>query len=255
MSISVIVDALLAAGATAEQIAAAVKAHESVRLAQDEERRRKAREKKRRQRAAVPTCPELSPGQTGTDRDNSGQTGTTPSPSPSPFPPRDIINPPIPSPIPSPSSSSLRSDEETRDKRACAAKQSAEDFDRFWMIWPNKVGKPAAAKAFFKVRGEAEAIIAGVPRYVAETERLGRPWLNPATFLNQRRWEDSPAMTATPQARAGPATGRRNPFFEAYENLCREGYFGENQQPASATERFELLDLAPVAPAERRGNG
>ena len=65
-------------------------------------------------------------------------------------------------------------------------------FARFWGAWPNKVGKPAAERAFKKVAGEIDAILAGIERYVAN-KPCDRPWLNPATFLNQRRWEDQPA--------------------------------------------------------------
>lgn len=68
-------------------------------------------------------------------------------------------------------------------------------FARFWSVWPHKVGKPAAERAFRRVAGEVEDILAGVERYVA-TKPPDRPWLNPATFLNQRRWEDQPAPVA-----------------------------------------------------------
>lgn len=71
-------------------------------------------------------------------------------------------------------------------------KQDGAAFARFWSVWPHKVGKPAAEKAFKRVAGEVEDILAGVERYVA-TKPPDRPWLNPATFLNQRRWEDQPA--------------------------------------------------------------
>ncbi len=77
-----------------------------------------------------------------------------------------------------------------------------EGFKIFWDRWPNKVGKPAAEKAFVKVWRELPEIIAGVDRYVA-TMPAGRQWLNPATFLNQRRWEDAPAPVAAPQPQAG----------------------------------------------------
>lgn len=65
-------------------------------------------------------------------------------------------------------------------------------FERFWSAFPNKVGKPAALKAFQKVAREIDAILEGVERYIRE-KPSDRPWLNPSTFLNQRRWEDQPA--------------------------------------------------------------
>lgn len=67
-------------------------------------------------------------------------------------------------------------------------------FDRFWKVWPNRIGKPAAYRAFGKVAHELDAILLGVERYIRD-KPPDRPWLNPATFLNQRRWEDEPAQT------------------------------------------------------------
>lgn len=68
----------------------------------------------------------------------------------------------------------------------------AEAFDRFWEAYPEKVGKKPAALAFAKVASEVELIIEGLARYV-QNKPADRQWLNPATFLNQRRWEDKPA--------------------------------------------------------------
>lgn len=82
MTITAIVKALVSAGASPEQIAAAVEAAEAASIAADEERRRKARDKKRGQR--------LSRGQMGTNGDDGGQTGTTPDKERSPTPPKEI---------------------------------------------------------------------------------------------------------------------------------------------------------------------
>jgi hypothetical protein len=89
------------------------------------------------------------------------------------------------------------------------SKRSAVDerFTRFWAAWPNKVQRPYAEKCFARVAKEVDAIVAGVERYVA-TKPPDRPWLNPSTFLNQRRWED-----ALPP-RSGPSAGNKpkSPF-------------------------------------------
>lgn len=100
-------------------------------------------------------------------------------------------------------SPSLRSGD-TRARREAASKstETLQQFELFWQAWPNKTGKPVALKAFFKVWQETEAILAGVERYIRD-KPPDREWLNPATFLNQRRWEDSPALIAT--ARGSPA--------------------------------------------------
>jgi hypothetical protein len=74
----------------------------------------------------------------------------------------------------------------------------AREFDQFWSLFPNKVGKRDAERAFVNARSRAplDAILDGLRRYAAKTD--DRPWCNPATFLNQNRWEDQPA-TAPPR--------------------------------------------------------
>lgn len=80
--------------------------------------------------------------------------------------------------------------EEKKERTAPAARAFAD----FWAIYPHKVGKRDAEKAFASAlqRASLEAILAGVRRYAAKTD--DRPWCNPSTFLNQNRWEDEPAV-------------------------------------------------------------
>lgn len=69
------------------------------------------------------------------------------------------------------------------------------EFDQFWEVVAHKVGKPAARTAFAKQRKQGvqlDTLISGFTHYV-ETKPTTREWLNPATWLNQRRWEDQPA--------------------------------------------------------------
>jgi hypothetical protein len=97
----------------------------------------------------------------------------------------------------------VREDEESDYKRESTNESRATEralFDRFWQVWPHKVGKTAAEKQFRKVWREADAIIVGIQKYIA-SRRTDQPWLNPATFLNQRRWEDRPATAQAPIAR------------------------------------------------------
>jgi hypothetical protein len=68
-------------------------------------------------------------------------------------------------------------------------------FDIFYEAYPKKVGKPAALKAWKaqKINGECKTILADI-----EAKMVSDKWLknngefipNPATYLNQRRWED-----------------------------------------------------------------
>lgn len=70
-------------------------------------------------------------------------------------------------------------------------------FAEFWAAYPRKVGKEAARRAFAKVPKEAWPLL--VPAINAQ--KLSRQWQkdggqyipNPATWLNQGRWEDEAA--------------------------------------------------------------
>jgi hypothetical protein len=82
----------------------------------------------------------------------------------------------------------------------------ADAWERWYGAYPHKVGKGAAEAAFDKIRRSGrvsfEALMAGLEAY-----KLTKPshvdWCNPATWLNQRRWEDAPAVqTAGPSSHA-----------------------------------------------------
>lgn len=70
----------------------------------------------------------------------------------------------------------------------------ARDFDVWWETYPHKVGKAAARKAYASARKrtDAKTLTDGVAAYVKH-KPSDRPWCNPATWLNQDRWEDEPA--------------------------------------------------------------
>jgi hypothetical protein len=70
-------------------------------------------------------------------------------------------------------------------------------FDEFWTIYPRKVGKKAAQKAWIKaIRDEPDimAIIAAARRYAADPRRAADPEFtaHPATWLNAGRYDDEP---------------------------------------------------------------
>jgi hypothetical protein len=70
-----------------------------------------------------------------------------------------------------------------------------DDFAKAWSIYPHKVAKPAAKRAYMAARKRGvshEIIVNGIVTYV-ETKAPDRPWLNFSTFCNQERWNDRPA--------------------------------------------------------------
>lgn len=86
--------------------------------------------------------------------------------------------------------------EQTKKPRAIALGDWPADYrEQFWSMWPNKVGKPAAMSKLEAVRKSGTTwaqLTAGLERYI-RTKPPDRSWLNPATFLHQRRFEDEPA--------------------------------------------------------------
>ena len=66
-------------------------------------------------------------------------------------------------------------------------------FDRFWSAYPKKVGKEAARKAFAKAKAPLDVMLSAIDR-----QKNSQQWKrdngqyipNPATWLNQGRWDD-----------------------------------------------------------------
>jgi len=78
-------------------------------------------------------------------------------------------------------------------------------FDAFWAAYPRKESKQAARKAWSRLRPPAElqaAILAAVARQKGSEQWLRGVIPHPATWLNNRRWEDeSTAAASLPHAR------------------------------------------------------
>ena len=75
------------------------------------------------------------------------------------------------------------------------------DFEKFWSCYPRKAGKQNARKVFKKLRNvRIEELINAVSaqsRTRQWTDEGGRFIPYPATWLNQRRWEDEPEIQAS----------------------------------------------------------
>jgi len=91
---------------------------------------------------------------------------------------------------------------ETEERRG---ETEAAGFDIFWQAYPKKAAKPAALKAFrsAKINGHLSEVLADVEAKAGCDDwqkENGKYVPNPATYLNQRRWEDekpsSPNMFA-----------------------------------------------------------
>lgn len=74
-------------------------------------------------------------------------------------------------------------------------------FDAFWRAYPKKVGKAAARKAFSKVKVPVDVLLSAI-----DQQKQSKQWMkdngqyipNPATWLNQGRWDDELDDNVTP---------------------------------------------------------
>lgn len=134
--------------------------------------------------------------------------------------------------------------QENQEKRAQSALRSEFD-DQFWPAYPNKVGKPKALAAFVTARKQftLDAILTGLARYVAG-KPADRAWLNPATFLNQERFNDQPAVVV-PMARAGPGQGSAAPSLAQVFRMVGEKAAEHGQERTGGSGfREAVLDLS-----------
>ena len=101
-----------------------------------------------------------------------------------------------------------------------AGSDVGERFERFWKTYPRKVGKDAARRAFAK-RKPDEGLLAKMLASIAsqsqtvEWQREGGRFVpNPATWLNQGRWQDGEGEEGgVADGVAGGYDWRKNPIF------------------------------------------
>ncbi len=91
-------------------------------------------------------------------------------------------------------------DTDTKKKPPNPLKGECDGFDLFWSEYPNKQAKLASKRAWLKVKSdEREEVMSGLARWKRSESWLkddGQFIPHPATFLNQRRFEDSPKPKA-----------------------------------------------------------
>jgi hypothetical protein len=114
------------------------------------------------------------------------------------------------------------------------AERASPDFVAFWQKFPNKVGREAALKAFERTMKSGvvtlEFLLSALDRYCKKTD--DRQWCNPATWLNQHRWNDQPAQ------------------------VIPNGKLTVHQAAANLTARVRALDEpAPSDLCDRAGGG
>jgi hypothetical protein len=130
--------------------------------------------------------------------------------------------PPAPAPAPAPAQ------RKTPPKPPVGSAKNG--FDRFWDVWPKKVAKEAARKAWSKLEPDedlVEVIIGAVWRQAESREwqqQDGKYIPYPATWLNGRRWEDE-SGSGTVLSDFDIAHGTADPVggtFRYNTRLCRD---------------------------------
>lgn len=92
-------------------------------------------------------------------------------------------------------------------------------FADFWSAYPRKVGKGAAEKSWKKLRPDLQTVLQAIKRAAVSPQwaKDGGQYIpNPATWLNQKRWEDesAPAMQVS--------TKDSRPWFMSAAGIERE---------------------------------
>jgi hypothetical protein len=79
-------------------------------------------------------------------------------------------------------------------------KTSSNKFDEFWSVYPRKVGKRDAERAYVRALkvASSEEIFEGAKRYAADPNRTAEFTPHPATWLNRGSWGDDPIPPKSP---------------------------------------------------------
>lgn len=108
------------------------------------------------------------------------------------------------------------------DERSPLTRYSS-PFVQFWEAYPRKVGKDAAWRAWKRIQPALAPILAAL-----SWQRNSMGWKsgyipNPATYLNQGRWQDEPTQSPQPRPPPTPARNFRQEAtqqaFEQYRDL------------------------------------
>lgn len=116
---------------------------------------------------------------------------------------------------------------DTRNHSRDANASISKDFDRefeteFWPIYPRKVGKGQALKAYRAARKQADCatIVAGARRYASERAGQDQQFTRHAsTWLNGAGWLDEPSSPPRPSANSPP---RERTVLDAVNDRLRE---------------------------------
>lgn len=113
------------------------------------------------------------------------------------------------------------------------SKPNAAAFDAFWAMYPHKIGKKAAYRAYQNAMNAGvsqQELLEGVARYIkAKPPNLA--WCNPTTFLHQARWLDQPAYIDTTQKPEPPKQDGFEIWRVRIRNYLKDGSWPQIAPP------------------------
>lgn len=135
-------------------------------------------------------------------------------------------------------------------KASPKVKPCPERFAEFWTLYPRKIDKGDAVKAFAKLtEAQAEAAITAIPKHALHWQALGTEQKyipHAASWLNGQRWED--VFT--------PVTAKRSRQGAIFETLANDHRHHETAERLAAAEHSgRLLALGSTLPGVRSGTG
>ncbi|MNU43046.1 hypothetical protein D3C71_318220 [compost metagenome] len=132
----------------------------------------------------------------------------------------------------------------------------APDFAAFWSVWPRKVSKKDAERAWSKLKSrQRQAAIDAVPKHVQfwNATRAAAHFIpHAATWLNGARWEDEieiPAARPSAQPTRGPAWWTSHSLMD---QKGREVGIG-SARPGESAEQYKARIQQALLERERYG--
>lgn len=98
----------------------------------------------------------------------------------------------------------------------------SDDFLTFWKIYPAKTGKGDAWKSWKKTKPDLQTVLTALAWQVKSKKWLDGFIPNPATYLNQRRWEDEPEQKTCASVPPCPTESMGTPEQLAMVRRLRE---------------------------------
>ena len=118
------------------------------------------------------------------------------------------------------------------------------DFDRWWSIYPKKVGKKPAQTAWKRIKPDADVLIADIQERLARDDQWKRGYVpNPTTYLNQERWTDELQQ---------PKRNESTPADEYAARVTRENEIISKLNGGSMAVDGEVV--SPTVDEEQRGD-